>query len=138
MSLVIRHTIKTTIQANLKHSPFHPRFRAISLLMFPGTGAEKVGMCSELRHSPAASKLIAGAEATTGVNMTALFNSQKDLAIPELCMLAMFIGSLAKIEQLKETSSCLIKDTEAVGSLGMGVYAALVFTEALDFNNALR
>jgi [acyl-carrier-protein] S-malonyltransferase len=51
---------------------------------------------------------------------------------------ALFVASLAALEQLKQTSPELVARCEAAAGLSLGEYTALVFAEVMDFEAGLR
>lgn len=51
---------------------------------------------------------------------------------------ALFVSSLAALEQLKESAPELVSTCSATAGLSLGEYTALVFAEAIDFDAGVR
>ena len=74
--------------------------------MFPGQGSQKVGMCVSLKSSEEARKLFRQAENALGYNVLEICTGdevilKEKLKSTEFVQVALFVGCLAKIEQLK-------------------------------------
>lgn len=109
--------------------------------LFPGQGAQAVGM---------------GAVACAQVSAArALFNRAADVLGYDLYKLctegppekldstirsqpALFVASLAALEQLKQSSPELVDRCSATAGLSLGEYTALVFAGVMDFETGLR
>jgi [acyl-carrier-protein] S-malonyltransferase len=74
--------------------------------MFPGQGSQKLGMCASLTTSQEARKLFRQAEEVLGYNVLDICIGdeailKEKLKSTEFVQVALFVGCLAKIEQLK-------------------------------------
>lgn len=74
--------------------------------MFPGQGSQKVGMCVSLKGCKEACKLFKLAEEVLGYNVLDVCVGdevilKQKLKSTEFVQVALFVGCLAKIEQLK-------------------------------------
>ena len=77
-----------------------------TLLMFPGQGSQKIGMCVSLKNNEEARKLFRRAENVLGYNVLEICTGdevilKEKLKSTEFVQVALFVSCLAKIEQLK-------------------------------------
>lgn len=92
---------------SFKHSPTEIAVKeGGSLLMFPGQGSQKVGMCVSLKDSPDARKVFQSAEEILGYNVLDICLGdeailEQKLKSTEFVQVSLFVGCLAKIEQLR-------------------------------------
>lgn len=108
--------------------------------LFPGQGAQAVGMAGGLTAAlPAAKALFDEAAAVLGYDLLALCVSGpvERLNATDVSQPAIFVASLAALEQLKTTEPALDGVTATAG-LSLGEYTALVFAGALSFADGLR
>ena len=113
------------------------------LLMFPGQGAQKVGMCTSMKDSAAAIKIFQRAKQVLGYDILEICINKESLLTEKLksiefIQVALFTGCVAKIEQLKVENPELMKQVTYVAGLSVGEFVALVYAEALKFEDALR
>jgi [acyl-carrier-protein] S-malonyltransferase len=109
--------------------------------LFPGQGAQAVGMGRELdRDVPAARALFDRANEVLGFDLrAACFEGPAErLAATNVSQPAIFVASLAALEGLKAEQPELVESAEGAAGLSLGEYTALVFAGALDFESALR
>ena len=109
--------------------------------MFPGQGAQAVGMGRELAETlPAARRLYDQANEILGYDLAALcFEGPADkLDSTDHSQPALFVTSLAALEKLRAESPNVASACEAAAGLSLGEYSALVFAGALDFETGLR
>ncbi len=110
-------------------------------ILFPGQGAQSVGMaralCSEL---PAADQLFDQASAVVGYDLRQLcFEGPPErLNSTENSQPALFVASLAALEKLRCDTPELIDEATATAGLSLGEITALVFAEAITFDDGLR
>lgn len=109
--------------------------------LFPGQGAQKVGMAGELAATlPAAQALFDEAADTLGYDLLGLcvHGPEDRLNATDISQPAIFVASLAALEHLKATEpDALVQVTDTAG-LSLGEYTALVFAGALSFADGLR
>jgi [acyl-carrier-protein] S-malonyltransferase len=109
--------------------------------LFPGQGAQTVGMgagvCAQV---PAARALFDRAGAVLGYDLLKLCTEgpAEKLDSTVHSQPALFVASLAALEQLKQRSPELIDRCVAAAGLSLGEYTALVFAEVMDFETGLR
>lgn len=107
--------------------------------MFPGQGAQFVGMCAEVcANLPAAKALFDEASEILGYDLLdKCTNGPKEvLDTTAVSQPAIFVASMAAVEQLKATSPHVLP-TVAMG-LSLGEYSALCYAGALDFKDGVK
>jgi [acyl-carrier-protein] S-malonyltransferase len=109
--------------------------------LFPGQGAQVVGMAKSLCETlPAAKALFEEAASVLGYDLLALcVNGPADkLNATDISQPAIFVASLAALEQLKASEPDAAKDVTATAGLSLGEYTALVFAGAMSFEDGLK
>src|SRR5207249_11329617 len=108
---------------------------------FPGQGAQVVGMAGALGQSlPAARALFDWASAVLGYDLLGVcVNGPADrLNATDVSQPAIFVASLAALEQLKVAEPDAVPEVVATAGLSLGEYTALVFAGALTFDEGLK
>jgi [acyl-carrier-protein] S-malonyltransferase len=109
--------------------------------LFPGQGAQAVGMgaavCAKV---PAAKALFNRAAEVLGYDLfkLCLAGPAAELDTTEISQPAIFVASLAALEQVKHDSPDVVAGVTATAGLSLGEYTALVFADVLDFEAGLR
>jgi [acyl-carrier-protein] S-malonyltransferase len=109
--------------------------------LFPGQGAQSVGMGAALAASlPAARQLFDRAADILGYDLLALCTNgpEEELNSTVHSQPALFVCSLAALEQLKHDSPQTVADCTITAGLSLGEYTALVFAGAMNFDAGLR
>ena len=109
--------------------------------LFPGQGAQKVGMGAELAVSlPAAKTLFDSASAILGYDLLKLCTEgpAEKLNSTVYSQPALFVCSLAALEQLRQDSPDVVENCDVTAGLSLGEYTALVFARAIDFDAGLK
>jgi len=109
--------------------------------LFPGQGAQAVGMGKELAEKcPAAQQLFDSANDILGYDLAKLCfeGPAEDLDSTVYSQPALFISSLATIEALRAQNPEVALSCEGTAGLSLGEYTSLVFSGVLDFEDALR
>ena len=109
--------------------------------LFPGQGAQTVGMCQELAASlPAARALFDRANEILGYDLAKLCfeGPASDLDSTVYSQPALFVCSLAALEKLRIESPEVVLSCEAAAGLSLGEYSAMVFAGAMSFEDGLR
>ncbi len=109
--------------------------------LFPGQGAQSVGMGREAAQSlPAARRLYERANEILGYDLAKLCfeGPAEELDSTVISQPALFVTSLAAIELLRSKTPDVVLSCEATAGLSLGEYTALVFAGAMEFEDALR
>jgi [acyl-carrier-protein] S-malonyltransferase len=109
--------------------------------LFPGQGAQTVGMGRALdQELPAARALFDKAAAVLGFDLRAacLDGPAEVLEATDVSQPAIFVASLAALEDLKAKQPEVVAACAGAAGLSLGEYTALVFAGALDFETGLR
>jgi [acyl-carrier-protein] S-malonyltransferase len=112
-----------------------------SAFVFPGQGAQTVGMGAGVcAQEPAARALFDRAAAILGYDLYKLCTEgpAAELDTTVHSQPALFVASLAALEQLKHTSPEEVERCAAAAGLSLGEYTALVFAGVMDFETGLR
>lgn len=109
--------------------------------LFPGQGAQTVGMAGALCQSlPAANDLFGRASAVLGYDLLAVCANGpvEKLNATDVSQPAIFVASLAALEQVKATTPDAIQGVTATAGLSLGEYTALAFAGALAFEDGVK
>ncbi len=109
--------------------------------LFPGQGAQTVGMARELCQTlPAARQLFDQAAEVLGYDLSEVcWNGPVErLNSTVVSQPAIFVTSLAALESLKAQKSDIVAACAATAGLSLGEYTALVFAGAMSFRDGLR
>jgi [acyl-carrier-protein] S-malonyltransferase len=109
--------------------------------LFPGQGAQKVGMGQQLYENlPAARRLFDQAADILGYSLAdvCFHGPPERLNSTVISQPALFVCSLAALESLRSTDPDEEKDCVATAGLSLGEYTALVFAGSLSFPDGLR
>ncbi len=112
----------------------------LPVLLFPGQGAQEVGMGADLAvHSPAAAAIFAQADELLGFSLSQLCfeGPEEELTDTINAQPALLTTSVAALAALEELMGRPLQAGAAAGH-SMGEYSALVAAGALDFPSALR
>jgi [acyl-carrier-protein] S-malonyltransferase len=112
-----------------------------SAFLFPGQGAQQVGMGKQLAETlPAARRLFDEANELLGFDLAALcFNGPKEtLDTTAFSQPALFVTSLAALESLRASDPAAVEACQAAAGLSLGEYTALVCAGAISFADGVR
>jgi [acyl-carrier-protein] S-malonyltransferase len=108
--------------------------------LFPGQGAQTVGMGRQAAESiPRARELYNRATEVLGYDLAKICfeGPAEDLDSTIFSQPALFVTSLAALEQLREQQPDVVLSCEAAAGLSLGEYTALVFAGAIEFEAGL-
>jgi len=108
--------------------------------LFPGQGAQKVGMGKELyEHVPEARALFDRADALLGFELSRVCfeGPEEALNATDMSQPAIYVASLAALEELKRNDPEAVASCQGAAGLSLGEYTALAFAGALDFESGL-
>jgi len=109
--------------------------------LFPGQGAQTVGMGAQLAERlPAARRLFERAAEVLGFDLAEIcFNGpDEDLDSTVYSQPALFVTSLAALESLRQESPQTVDACAAAAGLSLGEYTAIVFAGAMEFDAGLK
>jgi len=109
--------------------------------LFPGQGAQVVGMGRTAAESlPAVRRLYDRASAVLGYDLAKLCfeGPAEELDSTVISQPALFVTSLAAIEQLRDKAPDVVLSCEGTAGLSLGEYTALVYAGAMEFEDGLR
>ena len=109
--------------------------------LFPGQGAQTVGMVTEATESvPAARALFEQANEILGYDLLELCQKgpEETLNATNHSQPALYVAGLAAVEILKANDPSAFDDVQATAGLSLGEYTALAFAGSLSFEDGLR
>lgn len=109
--------------------------------LFPGQGAQHVGMGVKIAEAyPAAKALFDQASEILGYNLLGLCANgpEEKLNATNISQPALYVSSLASLELVKDRQPELLEQCQIAAGLSLGEYTALAFAGALSFEDGLR
>lgn len=109
--------------------------------LFPGQGAQSVGMARDLCAAlPAARQRFTEASELLGYDLldVCVNGPAERLNSTVVSQPALFVGSLAALESLKQNNPQVVDECAAAAGLSLGEFTALTFAGALSFQEGLR
>ncbi|CAL9682883.1 unnamed protein product [Knipowitschia caucasica] len=110
-----------------------------SVMLFPGQGSQFVGMGRGLMKYPNVKEMFNAAQRILGYDLLSLCleGPEEELMKTVHCQPAVFVLSLAAIERLNHLNPKAIESCVAAAGFSVGEFAALVFSGAMTFEEAL-
>lgn len=111
--------------------------KSTSVVLFPGQGSQFVGMGRELLQYPNVREMFQRASEILRYNLESLcFEGPKaELNRTVHCQAAVMVTSLAAVERLRALQPWAIENCVATAGFSVGEYAALVFSQAISFED---
>lgn len=110
--------------------------------LFPGQGAQTVGMCEDLvKECPAAKELFVKASEILGYDLLdkCINGPKEELDLTAISQPAIFTASMAAVEKLKQEEGAeKVEEATVAMGLSLGEYSALCFAGALSFEDGVR
>ncbi len=109
--------------------------------LFPGQGAQTVGMAKELcQQLPAAKQMFDQAGGILGYDLADIcFNGPAEkLNTTAVAQPALYVSSLAALEKLKQEKPEAVENCVAAAGLSLGEYTAIAFAGGVSFEDGLR
>ncbi|KAM7378339.1 hypothetical protein PAMA_013303 [Pampus argenteus] len=110
-----------------------------SVFLFPGQGSQFVGMGRGLLKYPNVKEMFAVAQKILGYDLLSLClqGPEEELQKTVHCQPAVFVSSLAAVERLNHENPKAIETCVGAAGFSVGEFAALVFSGAMNFAEAL-
>ncbi|GIY31959.1 probable malonyl-CoA-acyl carrier protein transacylase, mitochondrial [Caerostris darwini] len=114
--------------------------RTTSIVLFPGQGSQYLGMGKSLLEYPYVRDMFDSASEILKYDLLDLcINGPEDmLNMTAHSQAAVMIASLAAVQKLKSENEEMINNCIAIAGFSVGEYSALVFSGALEFEDAVR
>lgn len=112
-----------------------------SAFLFPGQGAQSMGMCADsIAASDRVKELFHQANEILGFDLLRYCTEgpSEKLDSTEISQPAIFTASFAALETLKESRPEIIQQCSAAAGLSLGEYTALAFSCAISFEDGLK
>jgi [acyl-carrier-protein] S-malonyltransferase len=109
--------------------------------MFPGQGAQFVGMCGDVvKDVPAAKALFDQASEILGYDLlqVCLDGPKEKLDSTAVAQPAIFVASMAAVEKLKQSGGQEALEATCAMGLSLGEYSALCFADAISFADGVK
>ena len=109
--------------------------------LFPGQGAQTVGMAQDLcKQLPAAKQMFDRASEVLGYDLAEIcFNGPVEkLNSTVVSQPALYVSSMASLEKLKHDSPEVYESCQGAAGLSLGEYTAIAFAGALSFEDGLK
>ena len=109
-----------------------------TVVMFPGQGAQVVGMgAAAAAEPPAAAELYAKAKDILGYDLLAI-DDKAQLDKTDVSQPAIFVASMAAVEKLRAEDPAALEAANMAMGLSLGEYTALAFAGAISFEDGVK
>lgn len=108
-----------------------------SIIVFPGQGAQYVGMAKNLINIPKVQRMFEIANDVFKKDLLSLCISgpKSELDKTINCQPAVFVASMAAVEMLKNTNPKAIEECYATAGFSIGEYSSLVLSGAMTYED---
>jgi len=116
-------------------------YSAATTFLFPGQGAQSVGMATETcAEVPAAAKLFEDASEILGYDLLAKCaeGPKAELDSTAVSQPAIFVASMAAVEKLRAENPAAVDAATCAMGLSLGEYSALCFAGAISFEDGVK
>ena len=122
------------------HDMIKDDHRESSVILFPGQGAQFVGMGSKLLHLPNIKELYESASEILQYDLLSLCleGPPEKLNSTRYCQPAIVVTSLAAVEALYQTDPSAIKSCIRTAGFSLGEITALIFAGVLSFEDGIN
>uniref|UniRef100_A0A8C4NGX5 Malonyl CoA:ACP acyltransferase (mitochondrial) n=1 Tax=Eptatretus burgeri TaxID=7764 RepID=A0A8C4NGX5_EPTBU len=117
-----------------------PQSEPGTILLLPGQGSQRPGMCAALRAHPEAMQVFAEARKVLGWDPWVLSQRgcAEKLVHTEICQPVVFTASLAAFAVLRKSFPQVVDECRAVAGYSLGELTALVIAGTMTFEDGLR
>lgn len=134
--------VRATSSETLVSDDVFVEYKASTAFLFPGQGAQSVGMGSEAHKLAAAAALFEKSKEVLGYDLLDIcVNGPKEkLDSTAISQPAIYVASLAAVEALRsqEGGQAILDSVDVAAGLSLGEYTALAFAGALSFEDGLK
>lgn len=109
-----------------------------TVLLFPGQGAQRVGMGRQLGGVPAAKELYELASQVVGWDVWRVCTEGPEEELQRRCQTAVLVTALAALERVRDERPAALERVRAAAGFSLGEVAALTWAGALHLEAALR
>ena len=126
--------------SKVTNDPIQEDHRESSVILFPGQGAQFVGMGSKLVHLPNIKQLYESASEILQYDLLSLCleGPPEKLNSTRYCQPAIVVTSLAAVEALYQKNSNAIKSCIGTAGFSLGEITALIFAGVLSFEDGIQ
>ena len=136
----LRHSARSMSSLAASDNDFDD-FTSKTAFMFPGQGAQFVGMCADtVKDVPAAAKLFETASEILGYDLLEVCTAgpKEKLDSTVVSQPAIFVASMAAVEKLKQEDPEAAASATCAMGLSLGEYSALCFAGAISFEDGVK
>ena len=109
-------------------------------ILFPGQGAQRVGMLESAKHLPAVQRMLETCKRVLGYDLLHLCIEGPQQSLDETLhsQPALFVAGLSAIEKLRSEEQTVLESATATAGFSLGEITALCFSGAISFEDGLQ